>query len=59
MQIFQILINFLVHIDCHDVWTVFNESIQKTFNHSFMVLAQPSQTVVSAFTLLKIYKIVR
>lgn len=31
---------------CHDVWTVFNESTQKTAMHSFMILAQEASTMV-------------
>lgn len=30
----------------HDVWTVYNESIQKSLTHSFMVLAQEASTTV-------------
>lgn len=33
----------------HDVWTVFNESVQKSSTHSFMVLSQDASTTVSQF----------
>lgn len=31
---------------CHDVWTVFSETFQKSINHSFMILAQGTSTTV-------------
>lgn len=36
----------LLQIGCHDVWTIFNENIQKNAMHSFMVLARDGSTTV-------------
>lgn len=40
---------FFYLLGCHDVWTVFNEAVQKTSMHTFMVLAQDASTTVSSF----------
>lgn len=37
------------YLGFHDVWTVFNESVQKSLTHSFMVLSQDASTTVSKF----------
>lgn len=37
---------YCINLGCHDMWTVFNESVQKTAMHSFMVLARDASTTV-------------